>query len=58
MCRYMRIKSSGDLPLAIAVLALGSLGGASQNGGYAWQDPVNHAVQFVTVDRGVKLELL
>jgi hypothetical protein len=50
---------SHSFALTIALLGFGVLiVCASQNGGYAWQDPVKHAVQFVTVDQGVKLELL
>ncbi len=45
--------------LVTALLACGiPTGRAQQADGTAWQDPAKHSVQFVTVDEGVKLEVL
>ena len=46
---------------AVAIVLLGfgiSIIHARQAGGGAWQDPARHEVQFVTVDEGVRLEVL
>jgi hypothetical protein len=50
------MRRSCTLALSIALLAFGiPIVSARQAGGGAWQDPVKHDVQFVTVDQGVKL---
>jgi non-heme chloroperoxidase len=50
---------SRTFALTIAPLAFWiSVVWAGQPGGAAWQDPTSHKVQFVTVDEGVRLEVL